>query len=112
MQLENANLWFLGAVALLRSLTCGFLVLLGRLGRHSHCFAYRHCLVLSLFVFGRLEMEWRLMPAFLRLGIIILGEEAFTRCLLRQAKLMRIADILRHVLVLVQRRIGVQDGQL
>ena len=54
-------------------------------------------------------MEWRLMPAFLHLDII-LGEEAFTRCLLRQAKLMRIADILRHVLV--QRRIGVQDGQL
>ena len=101
MQLEDANLWFLGAVALLRSLTCSFLVLLGRFGRHSHCFAYRHCLVLSLFVFGRLEMEWRLMPAFLHLDII-LGEEAFTRCLLRQAKLMRIADILRHVLVLVQ----------
>ena len=29
IQLENANLWLLGAGALLRSLTCNFLVLLG-----------------------------------------------------------------------------------
>ena len=56
-------------------------------------------------------MEWRLMPAFLHLDII-LGKEAFTRGLLRQAKLERIADMLRNVLVLVQRRIGVQNGQL